>query len=310
MKIRSLEQAIDFGENYENYVANAAKIVIELCNKKTPEFGIVLGSGLDDLANEIKSQEKISFEDAGFPETTVEGHTGEIIVGELEGVRVIGFSGRKHFYEVADMPFGILQTVFPVHVLANALVKNYFVTNAAGGLNLNYNVGDIMIIKSHINMIPNILLGRHLDFLKIGSLKKTDRFQPMNGAYDANLKLILNTAVGLAYAEEKKTPISQGIYMAVTGPSYETEGECIAFRKMGADAVGMSTTSEAIVARNRGMNVVGFSCITNKIAEDGTNDTNHEEVRRILESDEVKTRLHLTIQKFFRLYRDENIIVR
>jgi len=195
----------------------------------------------------------------------------------------------------------MLKAVFGVHVLANLGVKNYFVTNAAGGLNQKYDVGNIMVLKSHIHLQPNPLLGRHHQFTRIEDNTRVWRFQPMSKAYDPKLKSLL-----LQAGSEHKEQIHVGTYLAVTGPTYETEVECLAFRDgLKADAVGMSTTAEVIVARNRGMNVVGMSCITNKIAKDGTNATDHNEVKAILESKEVKDRLSYTVREFFKRYKTQ-----
>ena len=191
--------------------------------------------------------------------------------------------------------------IFPVHVLAELGVPNYFATNAVGGLNLDHKVGDVMIIDSHINMIPNALLGRQHDFKRVNDGEQVWRFQPMNGAYDKGLRNLLLNA-----GSKWNGNVHHGKYLAVTGPTYETEGECLAFREgMGADAVGMSIAPEIIVARNRGMNCVGMSCITNKIAADGTNATNHEEVKATLEKIETRERLSGIVQNFFALYKKE-----
>lgn len=303
MKLQKLEQALEYQTNYEAKVKQAAEHVWLYLEHETPEFGIVLGSGLGDLADSITDAKVIPYEKIpNFPRTTVAGHEGKLLIGELEGVTVIGMKGRKHYYEVADEPFntGILQAVFPVHVLAELGVKNYFATNAAGGLNTEYHVGDIMIIRSHINMLPNALLGRQHDFTRVDGIGQVWRFQPMNAAYDPQLREMLRQA-----GADHKNHIHEGVYMAVSGPTYETEGESNAFRDgMHADAVGMSTTPEVIIARNRGMKAVGMSCITNKIAKDGTNATNHEEVKAILESTEVKDRLSSTVKNFFRMYKE------
>lgn len=193
----------------------------------------------------------------------------------------------------------MLQVVFGVHVLAELGVPNYFSTNAVGGLNLNYAVGDIMIIRSHINLIPNPLLGREHNFKRLDG-RKTSRFEPMNDAYDPELRALLEKA-GEKYAGHVHT----GRYLALTGPTYETEAECVAFRDgLFVDAVGMSTAPEIIVARNRGMKTIAFSCITNTITADGTNATNHEEVVKTLDSPEVKERLTGTVRNFFRLYSE------
>lgn len=303
MSLKQLEQALDFRDNYEVKVAEAADYVRDKLGDHKPVFGVVLGSGLGDLADSIEGATVIPYgEIPNFPTTTVPGHEGKMLIGKLEGIPVIGLKGRKHYYEVADEPFnnGILQAVFPVHVLADLGVENYFVTNASGGLNEDYSVGDIMILRSHINLLPNPLLGRHHDFSRVDGAGQVWRFQPMNGAYDSELTEMLRKA-GSAHEGH----VHEGVYLAVTGPTYETEGESIAFRDgLKADTVGMSTTPEVIVAKNRGMKVVGMSCITNVIAADGTNATNHEEVKAILEYPKVKNRLSSTVREFFRLYRE------
>ncbi len=305
--LEKLHELYEFSQKYESKVREAALYLKPAVKHLKPEFGLVLGSGLGDLADAMKWKGDFAYKAIpNFPEPTVEGHEGRMIFGELEGVSVLALKGRKHYYEVADLPFnaGILQVVFPVHVLAELGVKNYFATNAAGGLNQNYNVGNMMVIDSHINMIPNALLGRHHDFNRVDNSERVWRFQPMNGAYDKNLCELLKTTAFDACSNMADKSVRTGKYLAVTGPTYETEGECLAFRDgMGADAVGMSTAPEVIVARNRGMKCVGMSCITNKIAKDGTNATNHEEVKAILESADVRNRLANTVANFFSLYR-------
>jgi len=266
----------------------------------TPAFGIVLGSGLGDLADAIESAKTVSYADIpNFLLPSVAGHDGKLIIGTLEGVSVIALKGRTHFYEVAGDPNGIEKVVFPVDVLASLGVPNYFVTNAAGGLNQAYHVGDAMVIRSHVNLLPNPLLyrGQVHGFKRIDG-EEPERFQPMNGAYDAGLRKLLLDA-----GADFPGHVHEGVYLAGTGPSYESEAECVAFRDgFHADAVGMSTTPEVIVARNRGMRVVGMSCITNVIGEDGTNATNHNEVKRVLESAEVRGRLTGLVWNFFRAY--------
>jgi purine-nucleoside phosphorylase len=304
MSLKLLEEALNFRDNYEAKVQSAADYIKDKLGNHKPIFGIVLGSGLGELADSIDKSITVPYEEIPyFPTTTIEGHEGKMLIGELEGVPVIGLKGRKHYYEVADEPFnnGMLKAVFGVHVLANLGVKNYFVTNAAGGLNQKYDVGNIMVLKSHIHLQPNPLLGRHHQFTRIEDNTRVWRFQPMSKAYDPKLKSLL-----LQAGSEHKEQIHVGTYLAVTGPTYETEGECLAFRDgLKADAVGMSTTAEVIVARNRGMNVVGMSCITNKIAKDGTNATDHNEVKAILESKEVKDRLSSTVREFFKRYKTQ-----
>src|SRR3989344_1099034 len=199
MSLEQIKKSLDFRDNYEARVARAADYVKDRLGNHKPVFGIVLGTGLGDLADSIKRATVIPYlEIPDFPITTVPGHQGKMLIGEIEGVHVIGLKGRKHYYEVADEPFnnGVLQAVFPVHVLAELGVQNYFVTNAVGGLNSLYQVGDLMAITSHINCIRNPLLGRHHTFARVDNGERIERFQPMNNAYNAELRKLLLQAGG------------------------------------------------------------------------------------------------------------------
>ena len=306
---KQLQQAIDFRDNYEQKIKEAAEYIKNKLDGVQPVFGIVLCTGLEDLAQILDDVKVIPYNNIpNFPMPTVSGHKGEILIGTLKdlpgdgNMSVVVLNGRMHYYEIADMPFntGILQTVFPVHVLAELGVKNYFVTNTAGGLNPDYKVGDLMVIQSHISFIPNPLTGRKLDFKRVDNGKPVLRFQPMNNAYDAELRALL-----LKAGADYKGNMHEGTFLTVTGPSYETEAECIAFRDgLKSDAVGMSTTPEVIAARNRGMKVVGMSCITNMIAKDGSNPALHAEVKAILESAGTRKMILSIMNKFFSLYRE------
>lgn len=299
MSLTALAEAWDFREHYEQKVAEAAEFIRNSIAAQ-PVFGIVLGSGLGDLAGEIKHAETIPYADIPhFPIPTVKGHEGNLLIGKLEEVPVIGLQGRKHFYEIGEGLFGtgMLQVVFPVHVLANLGVKNYFATNAVGALNTSFAIGDIMVIESHINAIKNPLLGKHYAF-KTVSGRKTVRFQNMADAYNPTLSSLLFRSA----KEVNKDKVHIGTYLAVTGPSYETSAECRTFRK-DADSVGMSIAPEVIVARNRGIKVVAFSCITNTIGEDGKNKASHKEVTAVLNKPETRARLAETVCMFFREYR-------
>jgi purine-nucleoside phosphorylase len=286
-----------FKEQYENNVREAAAYITSNLIKQKPKIALTLGSGLNHLADKLKDKKEIPYHQIpNFPNLTVLGHAGILISGTIEDVPILCLKGRKHYYEVADMPDGMLHAMFPVHVCAELGIETYMGTNASGGLNKTYSVGDIMIISSHINMIPSPLLGRKMHFTQIDGTK-CPRFQPMNNAYDKDLRALVHE-----YCQDKDY-IHEGTYLAVTGPTYETEAESVMFRDgLFADSVGMSTAPEVIVARNRGMNVFGFSCITNVIQEDGTNATNHEEVLSVLQSQRTKDRLTDFVLHFFSGY--------
>lgn len=295
-----IREAISYQKDYESKV-NEACDYLKLHMRKKPDFGIILGSGLGDFSEESEWHSRVPYSFIpNFPTTNVPGHSGVFYFSKVEDVSVVFLRGRKHYYEVVDEPMnsGILQVVFPVHVLASLGIENLVVTNASGGLNLDYGVGDLMAIKSHINFnLPNPLMGREMDFKTVDG-KPLERFVPMNNSYNTNLRKMFLDA-NRKYSER----VHEGIYLGLTGPSYETEAECIAFRNMGADAVGMSTTPEVVVARSRGMNVLGVSCITDMILEDGTNDVNHDEVKAILNSPETKELFFESMNGFFREWK-------
>ncbi|MBT3406901.1 purine-nucleoside phosphorylase [Candidatus Woesearchaeota archaeon] len=300
MGLQSIEEVFTFNRDYEAKVAETADHIRAQLGSLRPEFGITLGSGLGDIADAIEDATTISYADIpNFLVPTVEGHEGNLIFGNLEGIPVIGLSGRTHYYEYGDLPFnyGMLRTTFAVNVLADLGIANYFVTNAAGGLNQKFKVGDMMVLHSHIHNQPNPLLGEHRQFKRVDNGERVERFPPVSPTYDPELRKVLHAA-----GQEHRDHLHQGVYMGVTGPTYEAEAEARSFRD-NADAVGMSTTGEVIVARGRGMRAVGMSCITNEISASGDNPANHDEVKRILESPEVRQRLTSTVQEFFRLYR-------
>ena len=223
----------------------------------TPEIGIVLGSGLGSLANSIENPITVPYKDLpGFPVSTAVGHKGNFIAGTLSGKKVIAMQGRIHFYE----GYGMDMVVLPIRVMIMLGIKYLFVSNAAGGTNLSYHVGDLMIIKDHINLLPNPLIGPNLD--EIGP-----RFPDMTRPYDPAL---IKLAVKLA--GELGIQVHQGVYVGGTGPSYETPAEYKYFRHIGADAVGMSTIPEVIVARHAGVPVFGISVITNEAHDDYADD--------------------------------------
>ena len=225
----------------------ASDVLAERLEGRKPLVGIVLGSGLGKLADEIKDPLVIPYNELpGFPVSTAIGHKGNFIVGELGGKCVIAMQGRIHYYEGYRMD----QVVLPIRVMIRIGIRYLFVSNAAGGTNLGFHVGDLMIIKDHINLIPNPLIGPNLE--EFGP-----RFPDMTRPYEPGL---IRQAEQIA--EEEGIALHRGVYVAVTGPCYETPAEYRYFRNIGADAVGMSTVPEVIVARHSGIPVFGMSVIT------------------------------------------------
>ncbi|MBS2969492.1 purine-nucleoside phosphorylase [Metabacillus sp. KIGAM252] len=231
---------------------------------QAPEIGLILGSGLGVLADEIEEAVKMPYEDIpGFPVSTVEGHAGQLVYGKLRGANVIAMQGRFHFYEGYDMQ----KVVLPVRVMKQIGIKTLIVTNAAGGINEEFEPGDLMLIRDHINnMGTNPLIGPNDKELGV-------RFPDLSQAYSRDL-------LGLAKetANELDIKIQEGVYVANTGPVYETPAEIKMLRVLGGDAVGMSTVPEVIAARHAGLNVLGISCISNMAAGILDQPLSHDEV--------------------------------
>lgn len=216
---------------------------------KHPEVGIVLGSGLGTLADKIENPIVIPYAEVpNFVQSTAVGHKGNLIFGTLSGKKVIAMQGRFHYYEGYTME----QVTFPIRVLCHLKIKALFVSNAAGGMNPAFRVGDLMIIRDHINFLPNPLIGKNID-------EMGPRFPDMTRPYDLQL---MQGAEQIA--AENNIKMQKGIYVAGTGPTYETPAEYAFFKSTGADAVGMSTIPEVIVARHCGVRVFGMSVITNE----------------------------------------------
>jgi purine-nucleoside phosphorylase len=240
---------------------------VEFIKKKIsvkPEVGIILGSGLGILASQVENRKTVKYSEVpNFPLSTVEGHEGQLITGRLGGKNVILMQGRFHYYEGYSME----QVVFPVRVMKKLGVKILIVTNAAGGINRDFNPGDLMLIEDHINLMGiNPLIGKNLDDLG-------PRFPDMSETYDQELiKLAESIAVkeGLVYRK--------GVYVSLTGPSYETPAEIKYLRIIGGDAAGMSTVPEVIIANHAGMRVLGISCVTNMAAGVLPKKLDHNEV--------------------------------
>ena len=229
------------------FIHAASDYLVERLDGRMPTVGIVLGSGLGKLADEIQDPLVIPYKDIpGFPVSTAIGHKGNFIIGTLGGKCVIAMQGRIHYYE----GYGMNQVVLPIRVMVRMGIQYLFVSNAAGGTNLGFHVGDLMIIRDHINMIPNPLIGPNLD--EFGP-----RFPDMTRPYEPGL---IKKAEQIA--EEEGIALQKGVYVAVSGPCYETPAEYKFFRLIGGDAVGMSTVPEVIVARHSSIPVFGMSVIT------------------------------------------------
>ena len=232
-----------------------------------PRVGLILGSGLNDLANTVEKADIVSFGDLpNWPRSTVHGHAGRLVIGELEGQSVMVMQGRVHFYEGYSMS----QITLPVRVMKRLGLEMLFVTNAAGGVNPEFEPGDVMLITDNLNMVgmagANPLMGPNIDELG-------PRFPDMSRSYDDELMNLARKA-----AQENNIPLREGVYCALSGPSFESPADLRFLRLAGTDAVGMSTVPEVIVARHAGMRVLGLSGISNKANLDGSTVTTHEEV--------------------------------
>jgi purine-nucleoside phosphorylase len=258
---------------------------LEKISPLRPALAIVLGSGFHHALTELRADKKISCAKIpGFPKPTVSGHAGELYFGHLGKTPVLVLSGRAHFYEGHTME----RVTFAVRALAAFGIKDLLLTNAAGGLNKNFRAGDFMVLTDHINFMgTNPLRGAAIPGLP--------RFVDLTETYDKKLRELLFRAGKIS-----KQKLQQGVYLAVSGPSYETPAEIRAFAGLGADAVGMSTVPEAIVARQCGLNVAGISCITNLAAGVGGENLSHAEV--LATAEKVKTLAAKLLENFAELY--------
>ena len=240
-----------------------ASLIRERC-PLVPEVALILGSGLGDLGEQIENAVAVDYGALpGFPVSTAPGHKGRFLLGTLGGKAVVCMQGRLHFYEGHSME----DVILPVRVMRLLGAKTLIATNAAGGINTSFSVGDIMLIEDHINFMgKNPLVGANDETLGC-------RFPDMSFAYSPELRALAERCAG-----EIGTQLCKGVYLACSGPSYETPAEIRAFRTLGADAVGMSTVPEAIVARHAGMRVFALSTITNMAAGVSKTPLTHAEV--------------------------------
>jgi len=250
-------------------VIDEAAAYIRSTTSITPEIGLILGSGLGVLGEQLEDAVTIHYADIPhFPVSTVEGHAGELVIGRLQGRNVVLMRGRFHMYEGYEPE----RTAFPVRVMKALGVRMLLVTNAAGGVNTSYKPGNLMLISDHLNMTGrNPLIGPNDNALGA-------RFPDMSEAYSRRLRAIAKeTAAELGFS------VQEGVYVGLLGPNYETPAEIRMFRTLGADAVGMSTVSEVIVARHSGIEVLGISCISNMAAGILDQPLSHQEVMETTE---------------------------
>ncbi|MFG1483229.1 purine-nucleoside phosphorylase [Halobacteriovorax sp. HFRX-2_2] len=242
-----------------------SKSYIQSKYDKAPDIGVILGSGLGEFANLLENKVEIPYEEIpGFKKTKVIGHKGQLVMGELGGKVVAVMQGRIHRYEGHSLD----EVVFPVRVLKTLGIKNLIITNAAGGINLDYSSGSLVLIKDHLNLTgENCLVGENIE--ELGT-----RFPDMTYAWSPALQEI-------AYASAKNISydLKEGVYVGVMGPTYETPAEIRMYRNFGGDLVGMSTVQECIAANHMGLDVLGISCVTNMAAGIENTKLNHDDIK-------------------------------
>lgn len=251
-----------------NKVYEKLLLCCEDVRKKTdfePKVAIVLGSGLGDYAEQIRVVTELPYSEIeGFPVSTVPGHAGRFIFGYIDEIPVVCMKGRVHYYE----GYPISDVVLPIRLMKLLGAEILFLTNAAGGINTSFHAGDLMMIKDHIAVFaPNPLIGENIDELGV-------RFPDMSTVYDRELQKIITKV-----AKDNHIFLQEGVYVQLTGPSYESPAEIRMLRGMGVDAVGMSTVVEAIAANHMGMRICGISCISNLAAGMTANPLTHQEVQ-------------------------------
>lgn len=256
--------------SYREQIEEAAALIRNRIGGQAPEIGLVLGSGLGDLAEEVEDATAIPFgEIPHFPISTVEGHAGRFVVGKLEGKTVIVMQGRFHYYE----GYSMRQVVLPVYVMKSLGIRTVIMTNAAGGMNRAFRPGDLMLICDHINMTGNHpLIGKNDPDLG-------PRFPDMSEAYNKSFRALAHRLSSqIRGIDGDALELQEGVYCGISGPSYMTPAELTMLSRVGGDAVGMSTVSEVIAARHCGLEVLGISCITDMAIGEELEPLTHEQV--------------------------------
>jgi purine-nucleoside phosphorylase len=272
--------------NYYDLVRSAADRLREKLENRNPQIGIILGSGLGDFANQVKDAVYVPYQELPFfPVSTVEGHAGQFVIGDVEGKCVIIMQGRVHFYEGYTMR----DVVFPVYVMKSIGIGSLIITNAAGGMNPDFSAGDFMLIQDHINVTgDNPLIG-------IDEKDWNSRFIDMSVAYDREYQELMRN---VAMALKSEYRLVEGVYCGISGPAYLTPSELKWLAKIGGDAIGMSTVGEAIAARHAGIRIVGISCITDMAIGETLEPLSHEQVVAV--ANQTKPYFYLLIKHFLR----------
>ncbi|MBP1962040.1 purine-nucleoside phosphorylase [Paenibacillus aceris] len=255
---------------YIQKINEAAAFIQQKLGSAAPVIGLVLGSGLGDMANQVENPITIDYSDVPhFPVSTVEGHEGRFVAGTLEGKQVIVMQGRFHYYEGYDMK----KVVFPVYVMKAIGVQTVVMTNAAGGMNRGFKAGDLMVISDHLNMTgDNPLIGPNHSDLGV-------RFPDMSEAYNREYRALAHKlAHSISGEDGVPLKLQEGVYAGITGPTYCTPAELMMLARIGGDAIGMSTVGEVIAARHAGLNVLGISCITDMAVGEELEPLTHEQV--------------------------------
>lgn len=257
------------GNDYKQALEEAAAYLKNKLGTWRPETGLVLGSGLGDLAEQIQNPVVIPYgEVPHFPVSTVEGHAGQFVCGQLEGRSVIAMQGRFHYYE----GYAMKRVVFPIYVMKAIGARTLVITNAAGGMNREFRAGDLMLITDHINMTgANPLIGPNDNDLGV-------RFPDMSQAYTPRLRELARQAAEQMRASDDSFRLQEGVYCGISGPAYMTPSELKFLALAGGDAVGMSTVGEVIAASHAGMEVLGLSCITDMAIGEELEPLTHEQV--------------------------------
>jgi len=275
---------------YIEQIQEAAAYIRGRLNGLQPVIGLVLGSGLGDLAEQVEAPIAIDYSDVPhFPVSTVEGHAGRFVVGQLEGQSVIVMQGRFHYYE----GYAMKKVVFPIYVMKALGIHTVVMTNAAGGMNRAFRPGDLMLIRDHLNLTgDNPLIGPNYGELGV-------RFPDMSEAYSRNYRELAHRLAATIPGEGgAPLHLQEGVYAGITGPTYMTPSELTMLARLGGDAVGMSTVGEVIAARHAGLAVLGISCITDMAIGEELEPLTHEQVVAV--ANRTKPRFMALVKAFVR----------